>query len=595
MTKNRWILIAVTLMIAVSLSAQFSGGQGNFGQMAKRQAQQKAAEAEKNYQKGNEYLEAKKYDKAFAAYEKAANDGHAGAQYKLATFYIEGKQVPQDIHKALEWFEKAANQGMKDAQYKLAAIYYQGAGIPKDEQKAEYWAKVYKDKIQLDPQIERTNNTTAQNRVLANSSGMGKKEKAKKITKQDNNLKEETERISQTVEKENVTETLENGDVSLFVASDGNTKEEATKYALRSAIEQAYGVFVSSNTTILNDVLMNDEIATITSGYIKKYQYVSEKNINGKYYVSLQVVVSTRKLVNYVISKGGKAELDGATFAANIRMQQMNKKNASIAIQNLDRQLMEILPYIYDYDLQVSEIKEKEFHGYNGNRAYAIHQRYTTEGVNAYYCCDIKIDVKANNNINSFNDIYGQILDIRNKIGVYYKGHHLIYPLLKSILSHFAIKDDLGVYTIEERETAPGPDYDNNPITPATLEDIKKYGLLEEFSINRFMLNYPYMLPYLSSYPDNYQIPKCECGLEHKWYSGHPRLVAPPKSYGGDRGAPFLEKSTPFFTYAGSKDHVNLWIQYGNTEGTLITTIRAQLVYNLNEIGKITSIQLIRK
>ena len=154
MTKKRWLLIMATLLVVVSMSAQFPGGFGNFGQMAQRQAAQKAAEAEKNYQKGNEYLEAQKYDKAFAAYEKAAENGHAGAQYNLATFYLEGKVVPQDNNKAVELFEKAANQGLKDAQYNLAAMYHQGAGVEKNEEKAEYWAKVYKDIIKLEPKKE---------------------------------------------------------------------------------------------------------------------------------------------------------------------------------------------------------------------------------------------------------------------------------------------------------------------------------------------------------------------------------------------------------------------------------------------------------
>lgn len=42
-------------------------------------------------------------------------------------------------------------------------------------------------------------------------------------------------------------------DVTLTVSGDGATKEEATNNALRSAIAQAYGVFVSANTQILND------------------------------------------------------------------------------------------------------------------------------------------------------------------------------------------------------------------------------------------------------------------------------------------------------------------------------------------------------
>ena len=144
--------MAAALLMAVSMSAQF--GFGNPAQFARQQAAKKAAEAESNYQKGNEFLEAKKYDKAFAAYEKAATDGHAGAQYNVASFYMEGKVVPKDINKALEWYEKAANQGLKDAQFNLATIYHQGAGVPKDEEKAEYWAKVYKDIIKLETKKE---------------------------------------------------------------------------------------------------------------------------------------------------------------------------------------------------------------------------------------------------------------------------------------------------------------------------------------------------------------------------------------------------------------------------------------------------------
>ena len=150
MAKNKWLLTIAALMVTVSMSAQFPGF-GNPAQFARQQAAKKAAEAEKNYQKGNELLEAKKYDKAFAAYEKAATDGHAGAQYNVAAFYMEGNVVPKDINKALEWYEKAANQGLKDAQFNLATIYHQGAGVPKDEEKAEYWAKVYKDIIKLEP------------------------------------------------------------------------------------------------------------------------------------------------------------------------------------------------------------------------------------------------------------------------------------------------------------------------------------------------------------------------------------------------------------------------------------------------------------
>lgn len=65
-------------------------------------------------------------------------------------------------------------------------------------------------------------------------------------------------------------------EITLTVSSDGPTKDDAIKNALRLAIEQAYGVFVSANTTILNDDLVKDEIVTISKGAIKEYSLISD-------------------------------------------------------------------------------------------------------------------------------------------------------------------------------------------------------------------------------------------------------------------------------------------------------------------------------
>ena len=49
-------------------------------------------------------------------------------------------------------------------------------------------------------------------------------------------------------------------DVTLIVDGQGITKDQAINSALRSAVEQAYGTFVSSNTEILNDELLSRNI-----------------------------------------------------------------------------------------------------------------------------------------------------------------------------------------------------------------------------------------------------------------------------------------------------------------------------------------------
>ncbi len=145
-------------------------------------------------------------------------------------------------------------------------------------------------------------------------------------------------------------------EVTLVVSADGPTKDEATKTALRSAIEQAYGTFVSANTTILNDELVKDEIVTISTGNIKEYKEISSEQMpNGNMYVTLQATVSISKLVSYAQSKGAETEFAGATFGMNMKMKELNKRNEEIALDNLVEQVLALYPSAFSYRLKVSE------------------------------------------------------------------------------------------------------------------------------------------------------------------------------------------------------------------------------------------------
>lgn len=153
-------------------------------------------------------------------------------------------------------------------------------------------------------------------------------------------------------------------DVTLVVSGDGATKEAATHVALRSAIEQAYGVFVSANTEILNDELVKDEIATVTSGNVKSYTELSATVLpNGNHLVSLQATVSTKSLATYAQSKGASCEFAGATFGANLKMVELNQKNTKIAFENLVKQLESFKPFVYDMYERKLEVSQPNAEG----------------------------------------------------------------------------------------------------------------------------------------------------------------------------------------------------------------------------------------
>ena len=147
--------------------------------------------------------------------------------------------------------------------------------------------------------------------------------------------------------------------VSLVVSGEGPTKTEATSVALRSAIEQAFGTFVSANTTILNDELVENEIATVSSGNIESYEEISSFESNGQWEVTLKASVSIDKLVNYVKGKGAETEFAGQTFALQMKMRALNKENEKQALLNLVEQvrLLTSNNSLFDYDIVQSEPK----------------------------------------------------------------------------------------------------------------------------------------------------------------------------------------------------------------------------------------------
>lgn len=179
------------------------------------------------------------------------------------------------------------------------------------------------------------------------------KESFKKVKSERNNITQKS--LNNGESRKSESESLEHQNiVTLIVSADGSTKDEATKIALRSAIEQAFGTFVSANTTILNDELVKDEIITVTNGNIKSYEEISTNIVqNGKTYVTLKATVCISKLVNYAQNKGVETEFAGATFAMNMKMKELNKQNELKALKNLTVQVKEMLPYSFNAEITI--------------------------------------------------------------------------------------------------------------------------------------------------------------------------------------------------------------------------------------------------
>jgi uncharacterized protein len=79
------------------------------------------------------------YAAAASWYGKAAEQGDAFAQDRLAYQYANGLGVTQDYAAAAGWYRKAADQGQADAQAGLGFQYANGLGVSQDHVTAHMW------------------------------------------------------------------------------------------------------------------------------------------------------------------------------------------------------------------------------------------------------------------------------------------------------------------------------------------------------------------------------------------------------------------------------------------------------------------------
>lgn len=143
--------------------------------------------------------------------------------------------------------------------------------------------------------------------------------------------------------------------ITLVVSSDGPSKQAAINNALRNAIEQSYGSFISSNTLILNDEVIKDEIISLSYGNILGYKELGCFVAQDLHYVTLEVTVSLTKLCSYAKSKGASAELNGALFVQNLKLYRLNQENEKKALANLGITILTCKEPLCVYSLTVGE------------------------------------------------------------------------------------------------------------------------------------------------------------------------------------------------------------------------------------------------
>lgn len=145
--------------------------------------------------------------------------------------------------------------------------------------------------------------------------------------------------------------------VDVIATGIGVDKSEAQVAALRNAVEQAFGAFISSKTEILNDELVKDEVVSISNGNIQSFEEIAFILIDsGEYMTTLKASVSLSSLATFVRAKGyADVSFNGSGFAMNIKLKKRNAEAELEAINNILQVGLQLCKKFYQPIIAVSE------------------------------------------------------------------------------------------------------------------------------------------------------------------------------------------------------------------------------------------------
>jgi len=103
--------------------------------------------------------------------------------------------------------------------------------------------------------------------------------------------------------------------VSVVATGIGTDSDTAVKNGIRAAVEQVVGTYVSSDTIIKNNILLEDKIYSYSDGYVKEMKTISLRSEGGLVYAKIEAKVVASELKRKLENLGmATAKVDGESL-----------------------------------------------------------------------------------------------------------------------------------------------------------------------------------------------------------------------------------------------------------------------------------------
>jgi hypothetical protein len=204
----------------------------------------------------------------------------------------------------------------------------------------------------------------------------------------------------------------DNKAVSIVVIGHGKSQDDAVKSALRSAIEQSFGTYISSETVISNDEFISDNITSLSQGSVLSYELLSKNHLpDSSLSLTIRAVVSLTEMQKLTESKGHTTTIAGGLFGANLKLAELQSNSEIKVVSDMTKICKQILEHSIDYNLVIDAPKKSDIRndlqGYLSEGHYANYwPRADSLIVDNIYKIKLTVECKPNSNLDVFIDYF---------------------------------------------------------------------------------------------------------------------------------------------------------------------------------------------
>jgi hypothetical protein len=181
------------------------------------------------------------------------------------------------------------------------------------------------------------------------------------------------------------------GEKKVITSGYGKNPDEALAQALRNAVEEAVGTYMTSTTRIENDELIEDKVLSLSRGFIKDFKKLTEDKVEDEYMARVAAIITETKILETLEASGVKVEFKGGLFFQQFAAEKKQKEDE----KNIVTEYIKNVPDVSLFNFEMETAKPIKYNPVNNPMRRS---RYDVQSDKDLYDIEIKVKISINDN-----------------------------------------------------------------------------------------------------------------------------------------------------------------------------------------------------